>query len=364
MAESDENRDREDLSEEASPYRLEKYRKEGKVAQSKELSGIIALLATGTALYYSSQQFAGAFLDYMRETFQVHVIQEKNLSDHSVLLKTLFEVLKLIFFMAAPVAFVGLVIGVLSSFAQIGSIFSTDPLKPDLNRINPIQGLKKFISLKQLYDSLRMIFRGLVVAIVAYFMAKKYILGSGTFALNDPGILVQVLDDTSSTIFVSLCGVLLVFAAFDFWLQRWEYSKNVRVTKKEAKDEHKEHEGDPLVKSRIRSVQKEMSRKRMLEDVKKADVVVTNPTHIAVALKYDRLKMDAPRVIAKGADFLAQKIKKVAAENDVPMVENVPLARTLYKVVKIGQSIPGSLYQAVAEVLAYVFKLKRDQWKH
>jgi flagellar biosynthetic protein FlhB len=155
--------------------------------------------------------------------------------------------------------------------------------------------------------------------------------------------------------------VLLVFGGVDFWIQRWEYSKNVRVTKKEAKEEHKEHEGDPLIKSRLRSVQKEMARKRMLEDVKKADVVITNPTHIAIALKYDPAEMEAPRVLAKGADFLAQKIKKVAAENHVPAVENVPLARALYHSVKIGQTIPKALYQAVAEVLAYVFKLRRDK---
>ena len=140
--------------------------------------------------------------------------------------------------------------------------------------------------------------------------------------------------------------------------QKWDYGKNVRVTRKEAKEEHKQHEGDPLVKSRIRTIQREMSRKRMLEDVKNADVVITNPTHIAVALEYKKEGMAAPKVVAIGADFIAQKIKKVAAENNIPLVENVPLARTLFKSVKIGQFIPRSLYQAVAEVLAYVFKLK------
>ncbi len=363
MAEQDENRDRDDLSEEASPYRVEKFRREGKVAQSKELSGLIALMATGSAMYFTATHFGSELIYYMREIFQVNIQAKLDLKDEIVLMDTLYRGFKIIIFIVSPVALAGLVIGVLSSFVQIGSVFSPDPLKPDPNRINPIQGFKKFFSLKQLYDGIRLIVRGGSVAIVAYFLTKKYVFGSGIFALNDPSSLLGAYGDTSKNIFFALCGVLLVFAVFDLWLQRWEFSKNVRVTKKEAKEEHKEHEGDPLIKARIRSVQKELARKRMLEDVKKADVIITNPTHIAVAIKYDREKMDAPRVVAKGVDFLAQKIKAVASENEIPLVENVPLARTLYKVVKIGQIIPRDLYQAVAEILAYIFKLKRDKWK-
>jgi flagellar biosynthetic protein FlhB len=138
-----------------------------------------------------------------------------------------------------------------------------------------------------------------------------------------------------------------------------EYSKNLRMTKQEAKQEHKEREGDPHIKARIRGIQRDMARKRMMQAVKKADVIVTNPTHIAIAIVYDKSDMAAPKVVAKGADFLAQKIKQIASEAGVPLVENVPLARTLYKSVKVGQYIPRALYQAVAEVLAYVYRLKR-----
>jgi flagellar biosynthetic protein FlhB len=148
----------------------------------------------------------------------------------------------------------------------------------------------------------------------------------------------------------------------DFAYQRWEYNKGLRLTKQEAKEEFKEREGDPKIKARVRAVQREIARRRMMEAVKKADVIVTNPTHIAIAISYDKDKMDAPRVVAKGADHLAERIKKIAAEAGVPLVENVPLARTLYKSVKVGKAVPRALYQAVAEVLAYVYRLRNRKF--
>lgn len=154
------------------------------------------------------------------------------------------------------------------------------------------------------------------------------------------------------------CVGLFVVAALDFAYQKFKYRKSLMMSKQEVKQEHKQREGDPLLKARMRSLQREMSRKRMMADVPKADVIVTNPTHIAVAIKYDADKMAAPRVVAKGADLLAQRIKEVAKKNGIPMVENVPLARALHKSVKVGGSVPRALYQAVAEVLAYVYRLK------
>ena len=156
--------------------------------------------------------------------------------------------------------------------------------------------------------------------------------------------------------------ILLVFAAIDYFLQRDEFQKSVRLTKQESKQEHKEREGDPQVRARVRAIQRDMARKRMMAAVKKADVVITNPTHIAIAIEYDRDGMAAPKVVAKGVDFVAQKIKQIAAEAGVPTVENVPLARTLYKTVKVGHAIPRALYHAVAEVLAYVYRLKNRRF--
>lgn len=362
MAENQEDRNRDDLSEEASPYRLEEFRRKGKVAQSREVSGLIGLLATGSALYLLAPRLGADLMEYMRDLFRVDLSSKVDLADHTVLNNTFFASLKMIATLSLPVGVVGFIIGALGSYVQIGSIFSTEPLNPDLNRINPISGLQRFLSLKQVYDGIRLIIRASVVAAVAFFLVKLKIFESPAYLLTEPSALLHGFGRSGIAIFSSLCLVLSVFAGFDFWLQRWEYGKNVRLTKKEQKEEHKEHEGDPLIKARIRSVQREIARKRMMEAVKKADVVVTNPTHIAIAIQYDRENMSAPKVVAKGADFLAQKIKKIATDSNVPLVENVPLARTLYKAVKVGQQVPRALYQAVAEVLAFVYRIKNRKF--
>ncbi len=363
MAEGEKNRDRDDLSDEASPYRLEKLREQGKVAQSRELNSLVGLIAAGIALMVVIKAYAPDMLSLMQDAFRTDQSAHLDFGKEDTLSDALFRALGILAKLALPVALSALVFGVISSFAQIGSIFSTTPLEPDFDRVNPLSGLQRYLSFRQVIESGRMLIKALVVGFVAYVMVKPIVMNSGMHVFMDPENLSATLWANSKSMFMALCGALLVFSGLDFWLQRWEYSKNTRVTKQEAKEEHKEHEGDPLIRARIRSVQKEMARKRMLEDVKKANVVITNPTHIAVAIVYDREKMDAPRVVAKGADFLAQKIKQVAFDNNIPLVENVPLARTLYKTVKIGKTIPRALYQAVAEVLAYVFKLRKNPWQ-
>jgi flagellar biosynthesis protein FlhB len=234
-----------------------------------------------------------------------------------------------------------------------------DPIQPDLSKLNPMHGLKKIFSLKLLLDGLRLIVKMSAVLLVAYFAVKYQILTSASLVGVDPSYTLAGYGNISKVVFFSLMGVLSVFAAIDFWMNRFEYSKKVKMTKQEAKQEYKEREGDPQIKARIRSIQREVARRRMMAAVKKADVIITNPTHIAVALVYEKDKMTAPKVIAKGADLIAQKMKQIARDAGVPLVENVPLARTLFKSVKINQYIPRNLYQAVAEILAFVYKLKK-----
>lgn len=358
MAENEGERDREDLSEEASPYRLEENRKKGRVAQSKEISGLFALMATGAAMYYLFPYLFVEVGNFTKDVYTLDYSQRLEFGTFTILKLMLLKAVKLALFLSMPILLISFVVGVTGSYIQIGSIFSFEPLKPDLNRINPLKGAQKYMSMRMLYDGIRIIFKGVTVALVAYWLVNSKITEAPSYLLSDPSRLLDGFRNSGLGIFWGLCVILLFFAGFDFWLQRWEYGKSVRLTKKEAKEEHKEHEGDPLVRARIRNIQREMARRRMLEAVKEADVVVTNPTHIAVALKYDKESMAAPKVIAKGADFLAQKIKKAAADSNIPMVENVPLARALYKTVKIGQAIPKTLYQAVAEVLAYIYKMK------
>lgn len=358
MAENESERPREDLTEEASPYRIEEFRRKGIVAQSRELSGLLALLAAVVTLYVYSTQIGREIAEFMRLTFQADMASRLDFADTSSLRISLGKALKVLIYTALPICIAGFLIGIFGSFAQIGSIFSWEPMTPDLEKINPIKGMKRLFSLRQLIEGLRAIFKLALIGFVAFLLIKAEILKSPGYLLSDPLSILFGFGQTGKILFFAFFGVLIFFAALDFGLQRWEFSKNIRMTKQEAKQELKEREGDPQIKARIRSIQREMARRRMMQAVKKADVIITNPTHIAVAIAYQKEKMFAPKVIAKGADFLAQKIKQIASEAGVPQVENVPLARTLYKTVKVGQNIPRVLYQAVAEVLAYVYRLK------
>lgn len=362
MAEEGQERRSEDLSDEPSPYKMEELRKKGRVAQSRELSSLLGLLAAGTAVYVLSPHLGQQISEFMRDSFKLDIFRNIDSVKENVLTGALMKCFTLFWSGTLPIAAAGFVFGALGSYVQIGNIFSTEPLVPDLQRIDPIQGLKRFFSLKQFLDSIRVVIRGLVLVAVAFFIVRAKMHFVASTALIDPFSLVGIYGSLGRFVFVSLCGVLLIFAGFDFWLHKWEYGKEIRVTRREAKEEHKEREGDPLIKARIRAVQREMARKRMMEAVKKADVVVTNPTHVAVALSYQRDHMEAPKVVAKGVDFLAQKIKKTAAEAGIPLVENVELARALYRSVKIGKYIPRTLYKAVAEVLAYIYKIKNQKW--
>jgi flagellar biosynthetic protein FlhB len=357
MAEN-QDRSREDLTEDASPYRLEEARRKGQVAQSKEISGLLALLATGVTAYAMAPSIAGHLSEFMREVFQTDLSSRVDLTKPHIAGLFLTKAMKLMLLLGAPICLAGFAFGAIGSFAQIGSIFSTEPLQPDLDKINPLKGLQKFLTFKQLLDGLRMILKMAVISAVAYGLVKTEVINAPAQITGEAGTLLAAYGHAAKVMFLALCGVLLVFAAIDFGLTKWDFMQNMKMTKQEARQEFKEREGDPQIKARIRAVQREVARRRMMQAVRKADVIVTNPTHIAIALSYDKEKMAAPKVVAKGADHMAQKIKQIAAEAGVPMVENVPLARTLFKTVKVNQSIPRALYQAVAEVLAYVYRLK------
>lgn len=362
MAEGGQDRDSEDLGEEISHYRLEEQRRKGQVSQSREVTGMLALVAAAAATYALSPSMGESLMGYMREVFRVDMASKLDLSNGAVLGGTLVKGLKIMAAVCLPIALAGFFVGVLGSFAQIGAIFSFDPLSPNLEKIDPIKGLQRLVSMKTLIEGLRLILKLAAAATIAYALIKSEIFASPSQWLNDPEMMFTAFARAGKSVFLSIVGVLFVFALMDFGLQKFDYRKGLRLTKEEAKQEHKEKEGDPQVKARIRGIQREMARKRMMQAVKKADVIVTNPTHIAIAIVYDRENMAAPKVVAKGADFLAQRIKKIAADAGVPLVENVPLARTLYKSVKVGQYVPRALYQAVAEVLAYVYRLRNRRF--
>ena len=361
MAENQEDRSREDLTEDASPHRIEEYRNRGQVAQSKDITAVLALFAAGVTAYMLAPKMGADLSGYMREVFQTDLQARVNLNDNTVLATTLMKALHIMIIAGLPVCCAGFLMGVVGSLAQIGTIFSTDPITPDFSKVNPLKGIQRLLTLKLVLDGAKIIFKMTIIASVAYGLVKTQIINAPGLLDVAPLALFGMYGSIAKSMFLSLCGILVIFAGFDFGLQKWDFSKNLRMTKQEAKQEYKEREGDPQIKARIRSVQREMARKRMMQAVKKADVIITNPTHIAIAIVYEK-DMAAPRVVAKGADFVAEKIRKIALEAGVPLVENVPLARTLYKSVKVGHYIPRALYQAVAEVLAYVFKLKNKRF--
>lgn len=359
MAENPSERSREDLTEEASPHRIEELRKKGSVAQSREVTGLLALLAAAVATWMISPKIGTDVGGFMQEVFRTDLSSRLDLGSTNGARLYLFKALRLIAAICLPISLAGFVMGVVGSYAQVGALFTLEPLSPDFSKVDPISGLKRYFSMRMILDGSRLVGKTIVVIAVAYLLIRAEVFQSPNHLEAEAGGMLFQFGRVAKSLFLALFLVLSVFGVGDFLLQRWDFSKNTRMTKQEAKQEHREREGDPQIKARIRAVQREMARKRMMAAVKKADVIVTNPTHIAIALVYDKSSMAAPKVVAKGADFVAQKIKQIARDAGIPMVENVPLARTLYKTVKLGHPVPRALYQAVAEVLAYVYRLKR-----
>ncbi|MBI2605025.1 MAG: flagellar biosynthesis protein FlhB [Deltaproteobacteria bacterium] len=357
MAEYEE-RSLDDLTEEPTPHRLEELRAKGRVAQSRELTSAIVLLGVLLTLYYTSGKFITSITGLMTEVFSKDLARPLEVHNWSSFTDIALRCGKVLAMAFLPVAGAAVILGTLTSVVQSGFIFATETLQPDFDRVNPISGFKRLFSLKSLVEGAKSVlkFAVLIGAVYSVIKARIFIIPN-TVALDTRQLLAYIGDIAMRAFGVA--GILLLAAAgIDYFIQWRRHRRMAMMSKSEAKHELKEREGDPQIKARIRSIQREVARKRMMKSVPKADVVVTNPTHFAVAIVYDPDNHVAPKVVAKGADFLAQKIKEVARANGVPLVENVALARTLYKYVKVGQMIPRSLYQAVAEVLAYVYRLK------
>jgi len=353
-----EDRSSEDLTDEVSSYRLEEFRQKGQVSQSRELTGLAVLLATGMTAISLGPSFGEQIALFMREAFHADLSAKMQLGANAATEATLMKALRLVATIGLPVSIVGFLVGVVSSFAQVGSIFSTDPITPDFSKIDPLKGIKRLLSMKQVIEGGRLIFKAVTVVTVVYWGVRDEIFGASEHLDRETIGITHIYGKVAQDMFLSTIAVLILFALIDFAMQKWEYRKSLRLTKQESKEEFKEREGDPQLKARVRAIQRDMARKRMMQAVKSADVIVTNPTHIAIAIVYEKDKMMAPKVVAKGADHLAERIKKIAADAGIPLVENVPLARTLFKTVKVNQYVPRALYQAVAEILAYVYRLR------
>ena len=241
---------------------------------------------------------------------------------------------------------------------QVGFVINEEALQLKFEKLNPVEGFKRIMSLRSWVEGLKAVIKVVVVGMIVFWILENDILKLPILVNFSIEQIIAYIGDITVRLFLGVGVFMIILATIDYGFQRFELEKQMKMTKQEVKEEHKSREGDPLIKARIRRIQREMANRRMMTEVPKADVIITNPTHIAVALKYDHT-MAAPTVIAKGADLVAEKIKSLAKEHSIPVVENKPLARTIFKTIKIGQNIPRELYTAVAEVLSYVYRLKK-----
>jgi len=345
----------EERTESPSQYRREEFRRQGTVAMSRELLSVIMLLAVGAAIYFAGatmlQNFGGLTQIFFK--FQPGLGLEK-----AQLLDLRAPVLRALAWMVLPIFGVAVVSGIVACAAQVGFFVTWEPLTPKWERLDPVAGFQRVFSGKGAIEGVKAILKMLLGGSVVWWFFRGQAEGISLLYQKGVGEGTEILFVLVRKLFFSLVGAFSVIAALDYLYQRFQLEKQMKMTRREAKEEFKLREGDPLIKQRIRSIQRRMASRRMMEAVPKADVVVTNPTHLAVALKYDTETMSAPRVVAKGAGEIAKKIRELARKSGVPLVENKPLARTMYKELEIGQSIPKELYKAVAEVLAYVYRLR------
>lgn len=342
-------------TEQPTAKKKQEAREKGQVAKSQEVPGALVLLFVFLAFLL----FGGFFKDKLFALFTVGLTEyiQWSVTEENVVVMFQQLIMECLLFLL-PIFIIAVAFGIVGNYAQIGVLFTGEPLKPQFKKLNPIEGAKRIFSIRALVEFAKSIAKMMAIGLIVFLTLwneKENILSLSQLSLE------HILSYTANLV-VTLglqIGLLFLFIAFlDLLYQRYDHEKNLRMSKQDIKDEHKKSEGDPLVKSKIRDKQRQMAMMRMMQEVPYADVVITNPTHFAIAIRYDAEEMEAPIVLAKGADYIAYRIREKAKEHDIAVMENKALARALYEQVDIGQAIPADLFQAVAEILAYVYKLK------
>lgn len=343
-------------TEPASPKKREDARKKGQVAMSREIPSVLILVTCLGFFFFGGAWMVNSMTQLMNGMFANlnGMLFSDILSARTLLVLSLQKAL----YVMLPIMLAVLVAGVFGNVMQIGILFSSETITPKLSKLDPIAGFRRLFSGKTLAELPKSILKLVTVGAIAYVMVIKNLPRMPDLMQLSVMEIMQEFGWVAFQIGCFVCLALMLLAAADYIFQRWQHEKELRMTKQELKDEQKQLMGDPQIKARIKSAQREMARRRMMAAIPGADVVITNPTRLAVALKFDADEMDAPIVVAKGAGEIAKKIRELAAEHGIPLVEEKPLARALYKTVEIDQSIPVELYRAVAEVLAYVYRLK------
>jgi flagellar biosynthetic protein FlhB len=345
----------EERTEAATPRRREEVRRRGQTARSADVNAAVALLVGVLFLRSWGQNLVGWSLDLLRTTLtnlhQPDITPE--VAVQALLAFALFSASVL-----GPIFAVMVVAGVVANVLQVGFLFTLYPLRPDFSRLNPLQGFQRLFSTRSLVELVKSIAKMLIVGYVLW----RVMAGQLLTVMALPQVPWQAaIGFTVSLVFevaTWAAVVLLVLAVLDYGYQRFSFERQIRMSRQEVREELKQTEGNPVIRQRVRQLQRAVAQRRMMAAVPRADVVITNPTHLALALEYDAAAMSAPRVTAKGEGLIAEQIKRVAREHEVPAMENVPLARALFRSCEIGDQVPGELYAAVAELLAFVYRLR------
>ncbi len=345
----------EEKTEAPSEKRRQDAREKGNVAKSQEINSVVVLL-TGILLLkvmgpWILEELGKCIVDFFTLCNDTTMSETRFFKMTYMALITVAKV-------TLPLAGGILVLGVIANIAQIGFLLTFKPLMPKLEKIDPIKGFQRLFSMRSLVETIKNILKLSIIGIVAYVTLKKEFDTMLTLSDASVGTIWFFTVGVAFEVIIKIAMVLVVLAVLDLAYQRYDNEKKLKMSKQEVKEEHKSMEGDPQIKARIKSLQREMARRRMMEEVPKATVVVTNPTHLAIALRYEPSEGDAPVVIAKGKLVIAQRIKELAYKHNIPVIEDKPLARAMYDKVEIGMPIPVEFFTAVAEILAYVFKLK------
>lgn len=346
-----------DRTEEPTPRRREEAREKGSVAKSQELNSVAVLISAMLAFKAASGLFGRTVREFLVTTYHESSFMELTVQ---TLPHQLMDFGKIFAMIVMPVMLFILVGSLAANVAQTGFLMAKKALKPDFKKLNPLSGIKKMFSSRSLVELAKGLFKIVILALIGYWVISKY---QDNFLLLPNQTAAEIITFTAKILYELTFKVgiaLLIMALADYAYQRFQHEKSLKMTKQEIKDEHKQHEGDPRIKGHIKSMQIKMATQRMMQDVPEATVVVTNPTHIAIALKYEpKSSSDAPVVVAKGKEQVAQRIKKIAREHGVPVIENKPLARGLFDVCEVGMEIPMAFYQAVAEVLSQVYQSQK-----
>ncbi|MCR6570871.1 flagellar biosynthesis protein FlhB [Campylobacter insulaenigrae] len=350
--------DDQEKTEEPTSKKIEDARQEGNVPKSQDASAVVVLIIAIVVVIFTlpfiGERIIGLYRFYQSfigVEFDVKIFEK-------IVIKTILEMIIMVF----PIVLTIMISGIMGNLLQFGFLFTTKPITPNFSKINPLKGLKNLFSLKKLIDALKIILKVGTVFGIAFVFLLKFMQELPRVELYTIYLQLSWLRDKAIILAAVVIMAFLIIGFLDVLLVRYQYFKNLRMSKQEVKDEFKQSEGDPLVKGRIRRLQMEAARRRMIQDVASADVVITNPTHYAVALRYDNSQESAPKVLAKGVDFLALRIKDMAYEYNVMIYENPPLARELYKTCEVNDLIPPELFKAVAEVLSFVYTSNRQKF--